>query len=145
LAWAGGDGGSPKPAGPDADPARSPLFSKDRASGARSAIGYDPPMSELDFYEPYAWALERLGQVFGQENVSPLTPTDRGRRLVVEIRNPGGGDRPPYRLLLKDMYVKDLPLIDVDEYPDPATFLEGEIQKARSYFEGKSIYAQTIP
>jgi hypothetical protein len=102
-------------------------------------------MSELDFYEPYAWALKRLGEVFGQENVTPRTPTDGGRRLAVEIRNPGGGERPAYRLLLKDTFVKDQPLIDVDQVPDPATFLEGEMQKARSYFEGKSVYAQTIP
>jgi hypothetical protein len=143
------------------------IYSPEAACGA-PAFDYDGAMSDLDFYHQYRWAIEKLEAAFGQGNVVPRPPGDRGEVLALEVRNPaapvgagsaasesagsaasesagsgapeGTDGRSIYLVVLKDHL-----LMDLNKHAEPGIFLDGEIQKARAWFEGKSSQSATIP
>lgn len=96
-------------------------------------------MSDADFYHQYRWALERLAEAFGPDNVTPRKPAGQGQVLAVEIRGPQS-ERAPYLLFFKDHL-----LLDVNKHSQPGLFLDKEIRAARAWFEGKSQRGTTIP
>jgi hypothetical protein len=109
--------------------------------GTGPAIGYDPAMSDQDYYQQYHWALQRLRDAFGRENVTPRTPAEGGQVLAAVVRNPAAqNERPEYTLFLKDRL-----LFDLNKHANPYLALEEEVRSAQAYFEGKSPHAMTIP
>lgn len=98
-------------------------------------------MSEQDFYHQYRWALERLTEAFGADRITLRPPGDGGQVLAVEVRNSdGASQRPVYVVVFKDHLLHDL-----NKHSHPGIFLEGDIQRANAYFEGKQPLGITLP
>lgn len=96
-------------------------------------------MSDQDHYHQYRWAIQKLEEAFGAGSVTPRRPGDRGEVLSAEVRNPAAqGEREHYLVLFKDHLLHDL-----NKHSNPGIFLQGEIQRARGYFEGKQPQGMT--
>jgi hypothetical protein len=71
--------------------------------------------------EPYRWAIEKIGEAFGQEQVR-VTPRNHYHMIKIAVFTPEGRS--------EDLVLRD-PLTDLNKRKDREIFLQGWIAKTR--------------